>query len=256
MQKLTLKEVSEKIKLLNVYEALSYLQKVKETSCLKLDKLFIKAVAQKDKYEKELERLNVMTLFENKAYLDGHHYIAGVDEAGRGPLAGPVVAAAVILPKNTLLLGLNDSKKLSPSLRDRLFEEIQEKALSYSIGIVDEKEIDVINILNAAKKAMRIAVETLSQNPDLILVDAVTIDNIPHRQVPIIRGDSLSLSIAAASVLAKVTRDRLMDEFSLKYPGYGFSKHKGYGTIDHIEAIKKDGLCPIHRKTFTKNFIQ
>jgi ribonuclease HII len=220
-----------------------------------MDKLNIKKTTQKDKYEKELERLESMTIYEKNAYMDGHNLIAGVDEAGRGPLAGPVVAAAVVLPRNTLIPGLNDSKKLSATKRDRLYEEILEKALSYSIGIVDEKTIDEINILNAAKKAMKIAVTTLSHNPDIVLVDAVNIDDIPHNQIPIIKGDSLSISIAAASIIAKVTRDRMMIELCSKYPKYGFSKHKGYGTKEHIEAIKKEGICPIHRMSFIKNFI-
>lgn len=255
MHSLKIKDVTEKIKEMDIYDAIEYLQELKETTSLNLDKLIIKATKKKEKYENELERLENMTVFEKNAYLEGHHLIAGVDEAGRGPLAGPVVAAAVVLAKNTLIPGLNDSKKLSAAQRDMLFDEIRHKALSYSVGIVDEKTIDHINILRAAKKAMKIAVDKLSHNPDIVLVDAVEIDDIPHKQVPIIKGDSLSISIAAASIIAKVTRDRLMDELSLKYPKYGFAKHKGYGTKEHIDAIKKEGLCPIHRVTFTKNFV-
>lgn len=255
MQKLKLKDVSEKIKHMDMDEAIEYLREIQETTSLNVDKLIIKAINQKEKYEKELKRLENMTVYEKNAYLAGHNIIAGVDEAGRGPLAGPVVAAAVVLPKNVLIPGLNDSKKLSASQRDRLYDEILQKALSYSVGIVDEKTIDETNILKAAKKAMKIAVEELTNKPDIILVDAENIDGIPYKQVPIIKGDSLSISIAAASIIAKVTRDRLMDKLDQKYPGYGFSKHKGYGTKEHIDAIKKDGICPIHRVSFTKNFI-
>lgn len=255
MQKLRLKDITEKVKHMDIYEAIEYLYEIKETTSLNVDKLISKAISQKEKHEKELQRLEIMTEYEKKAYLEGHNYIAGVDEAGRGPLAGPVVAAAVVLPKDIIIPGLNDSKKLSAAQRDRLYNEILQKALSYSVGVVDEKTIDEINILKATKKAMKIAVDKLSHNPDILLVDAERIDDIPHKQVPIIKGDSLSVSIAAASIVAKVTRDRMMDELCQKYPKYGFSKHKGYGTKEHIEAIKKEGICPIHRVSFTKNFI-
>ena len=182
-------------------------------------------------------------------------YICGIDEAGRGPLAGPVVAGAVILPKDDDILYLNDSKQLSAAKRDELFDIIKEKALSYGIGIVSHDRIDEINILQATYEAMRSAINQLDPKPDILLNDAVTIPLVDITQVPIIKGDAKSVSIAAASIIAKVTRDRLMEEYAKEYPQYGFEKHKGYGSKEHIEAIKKYGPCEIHRKTFIKNFI-
>jgi ribonuclease HII len=205
-------------------------------------------------HEKEMQRLENMYLYERQAYQQGCKLIAGMDEAGRGPLAGPVVAACVMLPENCLIEGVNDSKKLSADKREKLYDIIIEKAVSVGVGIVDEKAIDEINILNAAKLAMKKAAEQIKPVPDLLLVDALTISEIDIPQTAIIKGDALSLSIAAASIIAKVTRDRLIDEADSIYPAYGFKEHKGYGTPKHIEAIKKYGLCPIHRISFTKNF--
>lgn len=180
--------------------------------------------------------------------------ICGIDEAGRGPLAGPVVAAAVILPKDCQILFLNDSKKLSEKRREELFLEIKEKAISWGVGIVSPERIDEINILQATYEAMRSAVNQLSVTPDLLLNDAVTIPGIDINQVPIVKGDAKSVSIAAASILAKVTRDHMMAEYDKIFPEYGFAKHKGYGTAAHIVAIKEFGPCPIHRRTFIRNF--
>ncbi|MBQ9438564.1 MAG: ribonuclease HII [Lachnospiraceae bacterium] len=202
----------------------------------------------------EEARLEEMRAYEKKHALCS--YICGIDEAGRGPLAGPVVAAAVILPKDALIYYLNDSKKLSEKRREALFPEIQEKAIAYGIGIVDEKTIDEINILNATYRAMREAVLQLSATPDILLVDAVKIPELDIPQEPIIKGDAKSVSIAAASVLAKVTRDHMMVALDEKYPEYGFAKHKGYGTAAHIAAIKEYGPCEIHRRTFIHRFIQ
>ena len=193
--------------------------------------------------------------FEKELYKEGITLIAGVDEVGRGPLCGPVVACACILPKNYSLEGLNDSKKLSEKKRDELFDVIKEEALSYGIGIVSPERIDEINILQATYEAMHEAVNKLSVKPDILLNDAVTIPGIDVKQIPIIKGDAKSLSIASESILAKVTRDRLMTEYDSLYPEYGFARHKGYGTKVHIEAIKEYGPCPIHRRTFIKNFI-
>lgn len=181
--------------------------------------------------------------------------LAGIDEAGRGPLAGPVVCACVIMPldEDKIIEGINDSKKLSPKKREELFEKIVERAISYKIVEVDEKTIDEINILNATKLGMKMALDGLNVNPDRVLIDAVKIDT-PIRQENIIKGDALSYNIAAASILAKVHRDRLMDKLDKVYPQYGFAKHKGYGTKAHIEAIKEYGECPLHRQTFIKNF--
>jgi ribonuclease HII len=204
--------------------------------------------------DKEKERLIKMTEYERKCYEKGYRLVAGVDEVGRGPLAGPVVAAAVILGEEVLIPGVNDSKKLSEEKREYLYGEIKSKALCCSIGIVDEKVIDEINILNATYIAMKKALEGLEKKPDFILLDAVTLKGIDIPQKGIVKGDSLSLSIAAASIIAKVERDRMISAYDEIYPQFGFSKHKGYGTREHIECIKKYGLLPIHRRSFTKNF--
>lgn len=205
--------------------------------------------------EKEHQRFQAMCAFEEEAYTGGMQLVAGMDEAGRGPLAGPVVAACVILPRDVFISGLNDSKKCSPKVRDRLFDEINEKALAVGVGIEDEKCIDDINILNATKKAMVTAFEAMGMKPCLLLIDAVRLESLDIPQKPIIKGDSLSISIAAASIIAKVTRDRLIDGMDALYPEYGFTRHKGYGTEEHINAIRKYGICPIHRISFTKNFV-
>jgi len=204
--------------------------------------------------DKEKERLIRMTEYERKCYEKGYKLVAGVDEVGRGPLAGPVVAAAVILGEGVLIPGVNDSKKLSEEKREYLYDEIKSKALCWSIGIVDEKVIDEINILNAACLAMKKALDGLADKPDYILLDAVTLKDVDIPQKGIIKGDALSLSIAAASIIAKVERDRMISAYDELYPHYAFSKHKGYGTREHIECIKKYGLLPIHRRSFTKNF--
>lgn len=205
-----------------------------------------------EKLEKELARLEAMKEYEYTYQACSH--ICGIDEAGRGPLAGPVVAAAVVLPKDCRILYLNDSKKVSEKKRDLLFDEIREKAAAYGIGVVGPDRIDEINILQATYEAMRQAVEKLGIAPDILLNDAVTIPGLDIMQVPIVKGDAKSVSIAAASILAKVTRDRMMAEYDKLYPAYGFARHKGYGTAAHIEALRCNGPCPIHRKTFLKNF--
>lgn len=205
-----------------------------------------------ERLEKELLRLDAMREFE-KQY-ESYSLICGIDEAGRGPLAGPVVAGAAILPKDCTILYLNDSKKLSEKRREELFLEIREKAVAWSVGMSSPQRIDEINILQATYEAMRQAVAGLSVTPDLLLNDAVTIPGIQTRQVPIIKGDAKSVSIAAASILAKVTRDHVMIEYDKLYPQYGFAKHKGYGTAAHIAALKEFGPSPIHRNTFIKNF--
>ena len=206
-----------------------------------------------ERLEKELARLEAMKEFERE--YDGCSLICGVDEAGRGPLAGPVAAGAVILPKDCTILYLNDSKKLSEKRREELFLEIREKAVSYSVGIVGPERIDEINILQATYEAMRQSVSGLGVVPDLLLNDAVTIPELAIPQVPIIKGDAKSVSIAAASILAKVTRDHLMEEYDRQFPQYGFAKHKGYGTAAHVAAIREFGPCPIHRRSFLKNIL-
>lgn len=205
--------------------------------------------------EKELARLENLKNYENKLYMEGLNYIAGIDEAGRGPLAGPVVVASVILPKDSLIEGINDSKKISESKREKIYENIIEEAISYGVGIVWQDEIDEINILNATKKALTDAINQMKVKPDRILVDAL--DKIDTNGIPytsVIKGDAKMYSIGAASIIAKVTRDRIMREYDEMYPEYGFAGHKGYGTAKHIEAIKNLGICPLHRKSFVKNF--
>lgn len=204
-----------------------------------------------ERLEKELARLEAMEYFE-RLYADCLA-ICGVDEAGRGPLAGPVAAGAVILPKGCRILYLNDSKKLSEKRREELFLEIQDKALAWGVGIVGPETIDKINILQATFQAMREAVNGLSIKPDILFNDAVTIPEIGIRQIAIVKGDAKSISIAAASIMAKVTRDRMMREYDKLYPEYGFARHKGYGTAAHIAALREHGPCPIHRQTFIKN---
>lgn len=194
-------------------------------------------------------------LYENEAHQQGYNVVCGVDEAGRGPLAGPVFAAAVVLPNDVIIEGVNDSKKLSEKKRELLFDVIKEKALSYSIASASEKEIDDINILNATYLAMQRAIQGLSIEADIALIDGNRLPKLDIDAKAIIKGDSLSMSIAAASILAKVSRDRLMLELSKEYPQYQFEKHKGYGTALHRELIKQYGPCPIHRLTFLKNII-
>ncbi|WP_276855327.1 ribonuclease HII [Enterocloster lavalensis] len=204
-----------------------------------------------EKLEKELERLEQMREYENTYAACA--MICGIDEAGRGPLAGPVAAGAVILPKDCTLLYLNDSKKLSEKRREELFVQIKEQAVAWCVGIVGPERIDEINILQATYEAMRQAVAGLGVKPDLLLNDAVEIPGMDIMQVPIIKGDAKSVSIAAASILAKVTRDHMMVEYDQLFPDYGFAKHKGYGTAAHVQAIQELGPCPIHRRSFIRN---
>ena len=206
-----------------------------------------------ERLEKELNRLEEMYRYEKEH--EDCALICGIDEAGRGPLAGPVVAGAVILQKNSRILYLNDSKKLSEKRREELFVRIQKEALAWSVGIAGPERIDEINILQATYEAMRKAIQGLPQKPDLLLNDAVTIPDVEIVQIPIVKGDAKSLSIAAASILAKVTRDHMMMEYDKIYPEYGFGKHKGYGTAAHMEAIRRFGPCPIHRRTFIKKIV-
>lgn len=201
----------------------------------------------------EAERICAMVSFERQ-YAQGLIY-CGIDEAGRGPLAGPVVAAAVIMPAENPILYINDSKKLSEKKREELYGMIMEQAVSVGVGIASETTIDEINILQATYQAMRHAVATLNPQPQLLINDAVRIPELTVRQVPVIKGDAKCYSIAAASIVAKVTRDRLMREYDRVYPQYGFAENKGYGSASHIDAIHTYGLCPIHRRSFVKNFL-
>ncbi|MBR5799374.1 MAG: ribonuclease HII [Lachnospiraceae bacterium] len=203
--------------------------------------------------EKEIERSRQMLKFEHE--YEAYSYICGIDEVGRGPLAGPVVAGAVILPKDSMILHLNDSKKLTEKKREELFDIIMEKAYATGLGFVAPERIDEINILQATYEAMRQAIGNLGVVPDLLLNDAVTIPGVTMKQVPIIKGDAKSASIAAASIIAKVTRDRLMVDYDSIFPEYGFASNKGYGAAAHLEALKKYGPTPIHRRSFIKNLI-
>lgn len=216
--------------------------------------------------EKELERLKEIKKIENDLYSQGITSIAGIDEAGRGPLAGPVVVACVVMPKDSMIEGVNDSKKVAEKKREKLYEEIINEAVAYGVGIISQEEIDRINILNATKEGLTTAIKEMERDlrekqrefekPEIILVDALTkidTDHIPYRSI--IKGDAKSYSIAAASIIAKVTRDRIMRQWAEVYPMYGFEKHKGYGTAAHIAAIREYGLCPLHRRSFVKNIV-
>lgn len=217
-------------------------------------KLVEKYRKQLDMLQAERERVENMLAFEKEYSM--YSNICGIDEAGRGPLAGPVVAAAVILPKDARLLYVNDSKKLSEKKREELYDVIMREAVSVGVGIASPERIDEINILQADYEAMRDAVSQLTPQPDLLLNDAVIIPQLTMKQISIIKGDAKSLSIASASIIAKVTRDRLMYEYDKMYPEYDFTSNKGYGSKAHIVAIKEHGACPIHRRTFIKNFIE
>ena len=208
-----------------------------------------------EKHQQELARLEEILTYERGLWEAGYDLIAGIDEVGRGPLAGPVVAAAVILPKECKIEGVNDSKKLSAKKREELYDIILEKAVSYGIGVVSNERIDEINILQATYEAMREALSQLKPKADYILADAVTIPMVSTPQRGIIKGDAKSMSIGAASIVAKVYRDRMMEAYEEVYPGYGFASNKGYGAAEHLEGIKKQGITPIHRRTFVKNFL-
>jgi len=208
---------------------------------------------QQERLEKEIVRTKAMSTFEEE-YKD-YPYICGIDEVGRGPLAGPVVAGAVILPKDDMILYLNDSKKLSEKKREMLYDEIMNRAVATGIGMASPARIDEINILQATYEAMRMAIDNLKVRPDILLNDAVTIPQVDILQVPIIKGDAKSISIAAASIIAKVTRDRLMVEYDKVLPGYDFASNKGYGTKAHIAGLKELGPTPIHRRSFIHNYV-
>ena len=203
-----------------------------------------------ERTQRERERLDAMYVYERAAVAAGHMLVAGVDEAGRGPLAGPVAVAAVILPQEAHLPRINDSKKLSAAMREELFTQIVAIAISYHVALIDAETIDRMNILQATRMGMYEAIAALTPAPDEVLVDAVELPKLSMPSQSIIKGDAKSASIAAASILAKVTRDHLMEQYDTEYPHYGFAKHKGYGTQEHIDAIRKYGVCPIHRKSF------
>lgn len=245
-----IKEILENTDVILLPEVLENFKSDSRQGVVKLIEKFSKVYCS---YLEEVERTENMKIYEKK--YGEYKYIAGIDEVGRGPLAGPVVTCAVILPKNFNVLYINDSKKLSEKKREELYDKIMEQAVSVGIGIESPKVIDDINILQATYSAMRKAINGLEVKPDLLLNDAVTIPEVDIKQVPIIKGDAKSISIAAASIIAKVTRDRMMVEFDKVYPEYDFASNKGYGSAKHIEALKKIGATPIHRQSFIKNFL-
>ncbi len=249
----TLSEIKKEFEQADKNELASLYAQYAEDTRAGVVSLLAKYRKQEEKLALEKKRIENMSIYEKK-YAD-YSYICGIDEVGRGPLAGPVVAGAVILPKDCDILYLNDSKKLSEKKREELYDEIMEKAIATGIGIVSPARIDEINILQATYEAMRMAIEQLQVQPDLLLNDAVTIPDVMIKQVPIIKGDAKSISIAAASIIAKVTRDRLMVQYEDVLPGYGFASNKGYGSAAHIQALREQGATPIHRKTFIKNFV-
>lgn len=254
MKKPTQKELMLKAEEMAPQEAYHWLLELSEEFGDSVRKIADKYYKKLEAEKKERERLETMMAFERDARQKGYCCIGGVDEAGRGPLAGPVVAACVILPEDAYICGLNDSKKVSPAKRDKLYDEIREKAIAYGIGLADHTYIDRVNILNATKKAMETAIMSMKIKPDYLIIDAVHLDlDIPQLSIP--KADALSVSTAAASILAKVIRDRIMEKMDIQYPGYGFAQHKGYGTREHIEAIKRLGLCPIHRRSFTAGLV-
>ena len=246
-------EIKEKIESVERKDRKQVLDKYRQDERSGVQKLIAKYDKEEEKLQMELERLEVMKQYERE--YEQYGYVCGIDEAGRGPLAGPVVAGAVILPKDCEILYLNDSKKLSEKKRDMLYDEIMEKALAVGVGIASPAMIDEINILQADYEAMRMAIDNLEIKPNVLLNDAVTIPKVDIKQVNIIKGDAKSVSIAAASIIAKVTRDRMMAEYDKLYPEYGFASNKGYGSASHIKVLKELGPSPIHRKSFIGNFV-
>lgn len=245
--------IKAKLEALQVEEYNRFIAEYREDDRQGVQKLVEKAKKSLDKLEQEKRRIEKLKVYEKEYESLG--YVCGIDEVGRGPLAGPVVAGAVILPKDCDILYINDSKQLSEKKREELYDIIMEKAVAVGIGMASPARIDEINILNATYEAMREAISKLKVQPQVLLNDAVTIPKVDIKQVPIIKGDAKSISIGAASIVAKVTRDRLMVEYENILPGYGFASNKGYGSKEHIEALQKLGPTPIHRRSFIKNFV-
>ncbi len=251
VEKKSIKQIQEELENCMEENLLVMLEQLKRDERAGIKKLVLREQKKLEAKKAELARVEEMKRYERE--YEEYSYICGIDEVGRGPLAGPVVAAAVILPKDCTIVYINDSKKLSAKKREQLYDEIMEKAVAVGVGMASHERIDEINILQATYEAMREAISHLTVQPDLLLNDAVTIPKIEIRQVPIIKGDAKSISIAAASIIAKVTRDRMMEEFDDIYPEYDFASNKGYGSQKHIDALKKYGLTDIHRKSFLKN---
>ncbi|SJZ63668.1 ribonuclease HII [Selenihalanaerobacter shriftii] len=253
LEELSIKEIKSELKEMEL-EAVSeeLIMELESDSRKGVQKLAKQYRRKKQRASEERIRFHKMQEIENSCYAKGYKLIGGIDEAGRGPLAGPVAASVVILPKKIYIPGLNDSKQLSESKREELFDIIKEEAIDYGVGIIDSNRIDEINILNANYEAMKQAIAKLEKTPDYLLVDGEEIPNLDIDQKKIIDGDARSISIAAASILAKVTRDRMLVEYDQEYPEYGFAGHKGYGTAEHIAALNEHGPCKIHRYTFSK----
>lgn len=253
MEKKKIAEIKKELDSIAPLNADEFIRKYADDERTGVQNLVQKANKLQEAYQNELERTEKMKAFEYK-YAEYTH-ICGIDEAGRGPLAGPVVAGAVILPKDKEILYLNDSKQLSAKKREELYDVIMEQAVAVGVGIASPETIDDINILQATYEAMRMAIDKLPVKPDMLMNDAVTIPNVPTKQIAIVKGDAKSISIAAASIIAKVTRDRMMVEYDKIYPEYHFSQNKGYGSKAHIDALKEFGPCPIHRKSFIGKFV-
>ncbi len=250
----SIREIREEMQAATMDELPVFIHTYESDSRAGVQTLLGSARKKLEAYQKERERLVQMCAYENK--YQALTYICGIDEAGRGPLAGPVVAGAVILPRDCRILYLNDSKQLTAKKREELYDIIRERAVGVGVGVSGPERIDEINILQATYEAMRQAVAQLPVGPDILLNDAVTIPDVDIPQVPIIKGDAKSVSIAAASIVAKVTRDRMMTAYDSVYPGYGFAANKGYGSREHIAALKKQGACAIHRKSFIRKFVE
>lgn len=251
---MTISDIRREMEALTENEFQGFIEKYRDDERAGVHKLIKSCELRIEKAAQENERLENMLAYEKK-YYNQYEYICGIDEAGRGPLAGPVVAGAVILPKGLKIPYLNDSKQLNEKRREELYDVIMEQAAAVGVGIVAPERIDEINILQATYEAMRQAIQNLEYRPQILLNDAVIIPEVNIPQEKIIKGDAKSLSIAAASVIAKVTRDRMMKAYHELFPEYGFEKHKGYGSKEHIEAIQKYGLSPIHRRSFITHFI-
>ncbi|HAG04888.1 MAG TPA: ribonuclease HII [Lachnospiraceae bacterium] len=251
----TIFEIKEELKATKIEELLSFVEKYSADERSGVTKLVETANKKHVKYLMEKERMNRISSYERKYISMGYKNIGGIDEVGRGPLAGPVVTACVILPNGCIIEGVDDSKRLSAEKREELCEVIKREAVDIGVGVADNEEIDKINILRATKLAMKRAIEAMKTKPDMLLIDALTLDEVDIPQEAIIKGDSKSISIAAASIVAKVTRDKMMKELAEKYSVYGFETNVGYGTAEHIEAIKKHGPCDIHRRTFISRFV-
>ena len=249
----SIQAIRDRLEQTKVEDLLEFVTKYETDERSGVQKLVSTARKRRESYLAELSRTESIKKYE-KEY-DNYLYICGIDEVGRGPLAGPVVAGAVILPKDCRILYINDSKKLSAAKREELYDEIMEHAVATGIGMASPERIDEINILQATYEAMRQAIGNLKVSPDLLLNDAVTIPKVEIPQVPIIKGDAKSISIGAASIIAKVTRDRMMEEYDRIFPGYGFAGNKGYGSAEHLAALQKLGPTPIHRRSFITHFV-